>query len=102
LTTIELTSQDQFAVPRALRHPNKEVDAALAFAEQRGWRVLPASGHAWGRLYCPFNDQACRCGTHCITSVWSTPKNPGNFARQLRRIVENCNGKPGASTEDLE
>ena len=25
----------------------------------------------------------------CITSVWSTPRNPGNHARALRRVVIN-------------
>jgi hypothetical protein len=45
---------------------------------------------AWGRIYCPYNDEECRCGEFCITSVWSTPKNPGNHARALRRVVDNC------------
>lgn len=75
---------------------------AVAFAESKGWRVQPASGHAWARLYCPVNDQRCRGGTHCITSVWSTPKNPGNFARQLHRIVDNCSGKSALETSDKE
>ena len=42
------------------------------------------------RSYCPYNDAECRCGEFCITSVWSTPKNPGNHARALRRVVDNC------------
>jgi len=46
--------------------------------------------HAWGKMYCPYNDVECRCGEFCITSIWSTPKNPGNHARQLRRVVDNC------------
>jgi len=25
-----------------------------------------------------------------IVSVWSTPKNPNNHARQLKRVVDNC------------
>jgi len=43
-----------------------------------------------GRIYCPYNDEACRCGEFCITSAWSTPKNPGSHARALRRVVDNC------------
>jgi len=50
------------------------------------------SGHAWGRMYCPFNDVVCRCGEFCVASIWSTPKNTGNHARQIRRIVDNCAG----------
>ena len=42
------------------------------------------------QLYCPYNDTECRCGEFCITSIWSTPKNPANHSRQLRRVVDNC------------
>ena len=41
-------------------------------------------------IYCPYNDEECRCGEFCITSIWSTPKIPGNHARALRRVVDNC------------
>jgi hypothetical protein len=72
-------------------HSKKEVEDALAYAESAGWRVKSGGkGHAWGKMYCPYNDSECRCGEFCITSVWSTPKNPGNHARLLRRVVENC------------
>ncbi len=71
-------------------HPKKEVEEALRHAEGQGWRVEVGGSHAWGRIYCPYNDEECRCGEFCITSVWSTPKNPGNHARALRRVVDNC------------
>ena len=71
-------------------HPKKEVDEALEYAEAQGWTVEKATGHAWGRLYCPYNDAECRCGEFCIVSVWSTPENPSNHARQLKRVVDNC------------
>jgi len=41
-------------------------------------------------MYCPYNDEECRCGEFCITSIWSTPKNPHHHARALRRVVDNC------------
>lgn len=69
-------------------HPKKEVEEALRHAEGQGWRVEVGGSHAWGRMYCPYNDEECRCGEFCITSVWSTPKNPGNHARALRRVVD--------------
>jgi hypothetical protein len=72
------------------KHPNKEVEAALKHAESRGWEVEPGGSHAWGKVYCPYKDEDCRCGEFCITSVWSTPKNPGNHARDLRKVVNNC------------
>jgi hypothetical protein len=72
-------------------HSKKDVEEALAYAEELGWRVQSGGkGHAWGRLYCPYNDAECRCGEFCITSIWSTPKNSGNHARHLRRVVDNC------------
>lgn len=74
------------------RHTDKDIEAALAHAETEGWRIEPRSGHAWGRMYCPYNDQECRCGEFCVASIWSTPKNPGNHAKQIRRIVDNCTG----------
>lgn len=41
-------------------HPRKEVEQALQHAESRGWRIEVGGSHAWGRMYCPFNDDACR------------------------------------------
>lgn len=37
------------------RHPNKEIELALKYAESKGWRNQPSgnSAHAWGRLLCP-------------------------------------------------
>ena len=74
----------------AKKHPNKEIQTALKYAEKKGWRIELGGSHAWGKIYCPNNDQQCRCGEFCITSVWSTPRNPTNHARQLRRVVDNC------------
>ncbi|MBC8747909.1 MULTISPECIES: hypothetical protein [Paraburkholderia] len=76
------------------RHRKKEIEVALVHAEQHGWRVQDGGkGHAWGKIYCPYQDGECRCVEFCISSVWSTPKNPGNHARHLRRIVENCTAR---------
>jgi len=72
------------------RHGNKAIENALAYAESEGWRIEKASGHAWGRLYCPWNDDVCRCGEFCIVSIWSTPRNPEAHARAIRRVIEGC------------
>jgi len=76
-------------MPR-LSHSKKDVESALSYAEKQGWRVDVGGGHAWGKIYCPYNDHECRCGEFCITSVWSTPKSPSNYAYALRRVVDNC------------
>ena len=72
------------------KHPNAEVEVALRYAEKHGWQVKVGGSHAWGRIYCPYNYQDCRCGEFCIASVWSTPRNGMNHARQIRRVVDNC------------
>ena len=72
------------------RHPNKEIEDALRHAETEGWRVEVGGSHAWGRMFCPYDDKTCRCGEFCITSVWSTPANPTNHARAIRRVVDRC------------
>lgn len=75
---------------RRPKHSKKEVEEALKHAELQGWTIETGGGHCWGKIYCPYNDAECRCGEFCITSVWSTPKNPGNHADQLYRVVKNC------------
>ncbi|HEV8716322.1 MAG TPA: hypothetical protein VGX03_26300 [Candidatus Binatia bacterium] len=67
------------------RHPDKDVEAAVKFAEANGWRYKPAGGHAWGRLQCSWNQRG-----GCQMSVWSTPRNGGNHARQIWRRVKKC------------
>jgi hypothetical protein len=71
-------------------HPKKEIESALKHAEEEGWRVEVGGSHAWGKIYCPYNDEECRCGEFCIACVWSTPRNPGSHARALRRVVDKC------------
>ena len=77
-------------------HPKKEVEEAIRYAETNGWRVEVGGSHAWGPMYCPYNDVECRCGDFCIVSIWGTPKSPGNFARQLKRVVDNCTARKRA------
>lgn len=89
------------------RHPKKEIEQAIRHAESSGWQVEVGGSHAWGRLYCPYNDADCRCGEFCIVSIWSTPRNPGNYARMLARVVNNCAARkrlanPGSSEADAE
>ena len=72
------------------KHPTKEIEAALRFAESEKWRVDVGGSHAWGKMFCPFNQETCRCGEFCITSIWSTPRDAENHARVLKRVVEKC------------
>lgn len=72
------------------RHSKKDIEEALVYAESHGWRIEPATGHAWGRLYCPYNSADCRCGEYCVISIWSTPRSASNHARQIRRVIDRC------------
>ncbi|MEN9848434.1 MAG: hypothetical protein RL368_1174 [Pseudomonadota bacterium] len=71
-------------------HPNKEIAAVLKYAISQGWHIIEGGSHAWGKMICPYNDKACRCGEFCRMSIWSTPKNASNHAKMLRRVVDNC------------
>lgn len=61
------------------RHPRKQVETALRFAEEEGCQIeVLHSGHSWGHVVAP-NCQ--RFG------VWSTPKNADVAAKMIRRFV---------------
>ncbi len=79
-------------------HPKKEIERSLRYLEQQGWRVEPGGSHAWGKVFCPYPGERCRCGEFCICCVWSTPRCAELHARQLCRVVEHCaihQGTPG-------
>lgn len=82
------------------KHPRKDVEQAIVYAEDRGWRIEVGGGHAWGKMYCPYNDRDCRCGEFCVASIWSTPKNSMNHAKQIMRIVDNCVRCAGRSVDE--
>lgn len=79
------------------RHPNKHIEAVVRLAEWRGWRVEMATGHAWGRLYCP-----SRTRGGCKVSVYSTPKNPETHARQIKKAVARCDHADASFAESDE
>lgn len=66
-------------------HPSKEIEAAVAHAEARGWTWFKIKGPAWGKLLCPHHDR-----DGCTVFVWLTPRSPENHARQMRREVDRC------------
>ncbi|MEM8946283.1 MAG: hypothetical protein AAGD11_14005 [Planctomycetota bacterium] len=65
-------------------HPNKHIRAALKYAEECGWRFVKSKGHAYGRIFCQHGHSDCQM------SIWSTPRNPENHARAIRRKVDQC------------
>jgi hypothetical protein len=74
------------------KHPNKDIEKALRYAEHKGWLIDKKSGssHAWGIMKCPPNNSFCRGGVLCLKSIWCTPKSTQNFANEIKRIVDGC------------
>jgi hypothetical protein len=77
------------------RHPNKDIERAVAYAEAHGWEVVRAGSHAWGILRCPRHG---RDGHQ--KSVYSTPRNPVAHARDIRRAVDACGHVMGGDDVD--
>ncbi len=69
-----------------MAHPNKHIREALKYAASNGWNIVERGGHAWGRIYCQYGH------VDCWMMIWSTPRNPENHAKRIRRIVDACPG----------
>ena len=69
------------------KHPNKEIEEAILYAEKHGWTYKEPgkSSHSWGRLLCPLHTRE----GHQM-SIWSTPQNTFNHAKQIRKLVDRC------------
>jgi len=69
------------------KHPNKEIEEAIVYAEQNRWIYKDSgkSAHAWGKLLCPLHTQE----GHKVL-IWSTPRSTFNHARQIKRSVDKC------------
>jgi hypothetical protein len=65
-------------------HPKKEVEAALGYAESKGWRIEVGGGHAWGKMY-------CHTTSSCAAVVSSASPVSGVHLRILR-ITQNSFG----------
>lgn len=89
---VRLSSTEEATVAS---HPNKEIRAALESAKAAGWTVKKSGSraHAWDTI---------RCGhghTSCWMAVYSTPRNPQNHAKQIRKKVAACPGPTETSEE---
>jgi hypothetical protein len=80
-------------VPRP-RHPNKEIEAVIDYAETRGW-TLRQMGH-WGHLFCAHCDR-----DGCQVGVSGTPRDADAHARQLKRAIDRCPHTLEADDEDV-
>lgn len=72
---------------KRLKHPIKEIEKAIDYAESKGWRYKETgnSAHAWGRLLCILEDR-----DGCSMSIWSPPRDADNHAKQIKRKVNVC------------
>lgn len=69
------------------KHPKKEIEEAIQYAENKGWHYKQAgrSAHAWGKLFCPL-----RAREGCSMSIWSTPRDSAIHAKQICKRVNAC------------
>ena len=67
------------------KHPNKEIEDAVAYAESLKWRWQKLTGHGWGELLCPLSNR-----DGCRIFVYSTPRSTIANAKAIRRIVDRC------------
>ena len=67
------------------RHPHKETEEVLRYAESLGWTVDVGGSHAWGFPRCPTHRRNA-----CNLQIPSTPRNPEWVARRLRREIDDC------------
>ena len=69
-------------------HTNKEINQAIQYAIEHGWHIVNSgkSSHSHCRLRCNFGHHEHQM------SIWSTPKNPQNHAKQIIRKVDECQG----------
>jgi hypothetical protein len=68
------------------KHSKKEVEEAICYAESMGWTVELRSGHCWARIFCPHHVEE----KHRM-SVYSTPRDAQDHAKDIKRIVDKCN-----------
>ncbi len=72
------------------KHQHKKITEVLEYAQEQGWSIQESRGRSWGKVSCPYNDNKCRKRKYCLKNVYTTPKNPENKARELKRIIQNC------------
>lgn len=74
-------------MPIRKKHPDKDIEKAICYAEEQGWQYKATgnSAHAWGRLLCPLHERE-----GCSMSVWSTPRSPSTHAKQIVQKVNVC------------
>lgn len=71
------------------KHPNKHIRKAIEYAIENGWDVEESgnSAHAFCRIKCLVGHSEHQM------SIWSTPKEPENFAKRIIHVVKKCNGE---------
>ena len=79
------------------RHPKKELEAVVQYAEELGWEVRGGKRHAKFKLYCKHRDR-----DGCKVAVWSTPTDVDDHAKDLRRAIDRCPHRDTEGGDDEE
>lgn len=67
------------------RHPRKELEAVVEYAEEQGWEIRLGKRHAKFKLYCKHHDR-----DGCKVPVWGTPVDVNDHAKDVRRAIDRC------------
>ena len=78
------------------KHSKKELEAVVEYAEQEGWEIRPGKRHAKFKLLCKHHDR-----DGCRVSVWSTPSDVGDHAKDVRRAIDRCPHKQEGNDEKV-
>ena len=73
------------------RHPDKDIEAAIPYAESRGWAFVRQASHGWGIFRCPHRGR----DGHSFTVYW-TPRIPRDLAERIRKAVDRCSHSTSA------
>lgn len=65
-------------------HSKKDIDKALQYAIQHGWKYEKSNGHPAGILMCTHKNKCHR------KSIPSTPVNHGAWAKRIYKWVDEC------------
>lgn len=75
------------------RHPDKDIRKAIEYALSNRWELkkLGTGGHShpWGELSCS-GKPYLSFDMWCRVKVNSTPRNPTNIAKMIRKKVDKC------------
>lgn len=70
--------------------------SAIGHARASGWYLKKFSAHSWGKVQCSPDGAV---DSPCALIIFSTGEGSENVAKQLHKMVDRCNHRPGPPVE---